>query len=161
MAHSTRSGMARTMSGLVLASVLVLQAAGCAVLERRGPPGEDARRGVARFMKATIAREYESAFASIEIEAMVNSGQPQGPLYRSLSPQHQEQYRRELISGIHAFLFRDPLPGQAIYTIEVPDPAQPVVEVAGSPGRRLRFTVRTTPDGCRITGIAKAAGGAR
>lgn len=154
-------GGARLMSGLALAAFLIVQTSGCAVLGRPGPPGEDARRGVEKFLKATIARQSDRAFAWIEIESMVNYGQPLGPLYRTLSPQHQRQYRSDFVSGIYAFLFRDLPPQQALYRIDVPDPAQPAVEVTGRPGKRLRFTVRSTPAGMRIIGIEKAGGSAQ
>ncbi|MHB8834968.1 MAG: hypothetical protein ACYC9Y_04590 [Candidatus Methylomirabilia bacterium] len=108
-----------------------------------------------RFLKATIAREHERAFAWIEIEAMVNFGQLQRPFYRSLSTQQQEQYRRDFVDGIYAFLFRDQSPEQAMYRLDIPDPAQSVVEVTGRPGKRLRFTVRLAPEGTRIVAIDK------
>jgi hypothetical protein len=154
MAAGSRSRV-RHLAGAALAALLVLQAAGCAVFGHRGPAGEDARREIARFMTATIAGESDRAFAWIEVETLANNGQPVGALYRSLSPQHQQQYRRDFVGGIYAFLFRDLPPEQARYQVAVPDPARPVVEVTGRPGKGLRLTVAQTPGGLRIVAIEK------
>ena len=135
--------------------ILAVLASACAGLGRQGSSAKDPRAFVDAFMRNVVAAKREAAFAALDIEAMVNYGQPQGSLYRSLSLQHQEQYRRDFIGGIYAFLFRDQPPEQALYQLDVPDPAQPVVEVAGRPGKRLRMTVRSMPAGARIVAIEK------
>lgn len=144
----------------VVVAVTMFQA-GCAGPARQGAAREDPRVFVESFLRNVVAADHEAAFASLEIDALVNYGRPQGERYRSLSPRDRERYRRDFVEGVYAFLFRDAPPARAVFEVAAPAPGSLTLGVTGRPGKRLLVTLRHTPGGYRIVQVEKAEGAGR
>lgn len=144
-----------TFRGLLLLGLAVpLLASGCIRAPRPAvPPAEGVRPAAEEFMRRVAANEWEAGFRLVDIDTLVNYGNEQGPVYRSLSPSDQERYRRYFIEGLNTYFFRTLPPDGMRFTISVPDPAAPVVEVVGRPKKKLRFTLRVADGAWKITRI--------
>jgi hypothetical protein len=112
-----------------------------------------------RFMEYVVEDNWESAFAEIGIDALVNYGRPQGEFYRNLPKEKKTRYRRDFIQGIYFYLYRDTprekVPAPRLYLSE--DSLS--VEVSGAKkNKRLHFHLEGRPVGLKIVRVEKTAG---
>lgn len=114
---------------------------------------------MAPFMERVLADDWESAFAEIDIDSLVNYGRPQGEFYRRLPEEKKTRYRRDFIQGVYLYLYgampREKAGEPKLYLSE--DPLS--VEVSGkSKDKRLHFHLENRSNGLKIVRIEKAAG---